>query len=83
MAAARPQGVNSSDACGFAAALELVVAACSLGILLGWPKRRREQTVTVEPLQPLAVEHVAFGAPGSMPRLPRIHQKHLEAARLE
>jgi hypothetical protein len=43
----------------------------------------RQQSMAVQPLDPLAVEHVGFGPAGCVPRLPRIDQEHGEAAAFE
>jgi hypothetical protein len=49
----------------------------------GRPERRRQQTIAVQPLQPLTIMDVGLGPARHMPRLPWINQEHLEAAGLQ
>ena len=58
------------------------VAAQHHHLVLG-PKRRRQQAVGVQPLNPLAIEHVGLGSARGVLRLPWIDQINLEAAPLE
>lgn len=51
--------------------------------LLGGSERGAEQPITVQPLQPLAVEYIALGAARRMAGLTRIDQEHFEAPRFQ
>ena len=47
------------------------------------PKRRTQETVGVQPLDPLRVEHVRLGARTATRKLPRFHQLDVEALRFK
>ena len=47
------------------------------------PKRRTQETVGMQPLDPLRIEHVRLGAGAATRKLPRFHQVDLEALRFK
>ena len=49
---------------------------------VGRPKTPAQQADNVQVAQPLTIRHIALAA-GDILHVPRIHEEHLEAARLE
>ena len=47
------------------------------------PERGCQQSIAMQALNPLAIEHIGLGPARDLPGLPRIHQEHLEAAAFE